>query len=96
MAVIKSFSDRSTYEFWDTGKSKGMPPANLRKAARKKLAILHAVTALEDLRSRPATDWKRWWATGEGSTAFRINDQFRVCFVWRDGDAYEVEMSDYH
>ena len=69
MAVIKSFSDRSTYEFWDTGKSKGMPPANLRKAARKNLAILHAATALEDLQIPPATDWERWWATGEGSTA---------------------------
>ena len=60
MAVIKSFSDRGTYEFWDTGKSKGMPPANLRKAARKKLGILHAATAFEDLRIPPGKRLEAW------------------------------------
>jgi toxin HigB-1 len=96
MAVIKSFSDRSTYECWDTGKSKGMPPANLRKAARKKLAILPAATALEDLRIPPGNRLEALVGDRRGQHSIRINDQFRVCFVWRDGDAYEVEISDYH
>lgn len=96
MTVIKSFSDRSTYEFWDTGKSKGMPPANLRKAARKKLAILHAATALEDLRIPPGNRLEALVGDRRGQHSIRINDQFRVCFVWRDGDAYEVEITDYH
>jgi proteic killer suppression protein len=96
MAVIKSFSDRSTYEFWDAGKSKGMPAANLRKAARKKLAILDAATALEDLRIPPGNRLEALVGDRRGQHSIRINDQFRVCFVWRDGDAYEVEITDCH
>ena len=96
MAVIRSFSDRGTCEFWDTGKSKRMPPANLRKAARKKLAILHAATALEDLRVPPGNRLEALAGDKKGQHSIRINDQFRVCFVWRDGDAYEVEITDCH
>ena len=96
MGVIKSFSDRSTYEFWNTGKSKGMPPANPRKGAQKKLAILHAATALEDLRIPPGNRLEAPLGDRKGQHSIRINDQFRVCFVWRDGDACEVEITDYH
>jgi toxin HigB-1 len=94
--VIKDFSDRRTHEFWKTGKSRGMPPANLRKSARKKLAILHAATALEDLRIPPGNRLEALSGDRKGQHSIRINDQFRVCFVWRDGDAYEVEITDYH
>jgi toxin HigB-1 len=94
--VIKDFSDRRTHEFWETGKSKGMPPANLRKSARKKLAILHAATALEDLRIPPGNRLEALSGDRKGQHSIRINEQFRVCFVWRDGDAYEVEITDYH
>jgi proteic killer suppression protein len=94
--VIKEFLDRCTNEFWDTGKSKGMPPANLRKAARKKLALLHAATSLEDLRTPPGNRLETLVGDRTGQHSIRINDQFRVCFVWRDGDAYEVEITDYH
>ncbi len=96
MLVIKDFSDRSTKEFWDTGTSKGMPPANLRKAAQKKLAILHAATVLEDLRTPPGNRLEALVGERKGQYSIRNNDQFRVCFVWRDGDAYEVEITDYH
>jgi proteic killer suppression protein len=67
--VIKDFSGRRTQEFWETGKSKGMPPANLRKSARKKLAILHAAIALEDLRIPPGNRLEALSGTGKGSTA---------------------------
>ena len=96
MAVIKSFSDRGTYEFWDTGKSKGMPPANPRKTARKKLGIRRAATALEDLRIPPGNRLEVLVGDRRGQHPIRINEQFRVCFVWRDGDAYEVKITDYH
>jgi toxin HigB-1 len=96
MTLIKSFSDRGTYEFWDTGKSRGMPPANLRKAARKKLAILHAATALNDMRIPPGNRLEALVGDRKGQHSIRINDQFRVCFVWRNGDSYEVEITDYH
>jgi plasmid maintenance system killer protein len=51
--VIKDFADHNTKKFWDTGKTKGMAHANLRKTAEKKLAILHAAVSLEDLRTPP-------------------------------------------
>jgi proteic killer suppression protein len=94
--VIKTFADKGTKEFWDTGKSQGMPPANLRSAAKKKLAMLHAAGKLEDLRIPPGNKLEALRRDRAGQHSIRINDQFRVCFVWRDGDAFDVEMTDYH
>jgi addiction module HigA family antidote len=94
--VIKTFADKNTKEFWDTGKSQGMPPANLRSAAKKKLAMLHSAARLEDLRVPPGNRLERLRHDRVGQHSIRINDQFRVCFVWRDGDAFEVEITDYH
>jgi proteic killer suppression protein len=94
--VIKTFADKSTKELWDTGKSQGMPPANLRSAARKKLAMLHSAGRLEDLRIPPGNRLEELRRDRAGQHSIRINDQFRVCFVWRDGDAFDVEITDYH
>jgi proteic killer suppression protein len=94
--VIKTFADKSTKEFWDTGKSRAMPPANLRSAAKKKPAMLHSAGRLEDLRIPPGNRLEQLRREREGQHSIRINDQFRVCFVWREGDAYEVEITDYH
>jgi len=94
--VIKTFADKSTKEFWDTGKSQRMPPANLRKASRKKLAMLNSATRVEDLRIPPGNRLEELRHDREGQHSIAINDQFRVCFVWRDGDAYDVEITDYH
>jgi proteic killer suppression protein len=94
--VIKTFADKNTKEFWDTGKSQGMPPANLRSAAKKKLAMLHSAARLEDLQVPPGNRLERLRHDRVGQHSIRINDQFRVCFVWRDGDAFEVEITDYH
>ncbi len=96
ISVIKTFADKSTKEFWDTGKSQRMPPANLRNAARKKLAMLHSAGRLEDLRVPPGNRLELLRHDRAGQHSIRINDQFRVCFVWRDSDAYEVEITDYH
>ncbi len=94
--MIKTFADKNTKEFWDTGKSRGMPPANLRSAAKKKLAMLHSAGRLEDLRIPPGNRLEELRRDRQGQHSIRINDQFRVCFVWRGGDAYEVEITDYH
>jgi proteic killer suppression protein len=94
--VIKTFADKNTKEFWDTGKSQGMPPANLRNAAKKKLAMLHAAGKLEDLRVPPGNRLERLRHDRVGQHSIRINDQFRVCFLWREGDAFDVEITDYH
>jgi proteic killer suppression protein len=94
--VIKTFADKNTKEFWDTGKSRGMPPANLRSAAKKKLAMLHSAARLEDLRVPPGNRLEQLRRDRAGQYSIRINHQFRVCFVWRDGDAFDVEITDYH
>ena len=94
--VIKSFADESTKEFWDTGKGQGMPPADLRKASRKKLALLNAAARLDDLRIPPGNRLEELRHDRRGQHSIAINKQFRVCFVWRDGDAYDVEITDYH
>jgi proteic killer suppression protein len=94
--VIKTFADKNTKEFWDTGKSRGMPPANLRSVAKKKLAILHSAGRLEDLRIPPGNRLEPLQGKRRGQHSIRLNDQFRICFVWLGGDAYGVEITDYH
>lgn len=94
--MIKSFADKNTKEFWDTGKNQGVPPANLRNVAKRKLAALHSALTLEDLRIPPGNRLEELRGDRDGQHSIRINDQFRVCFVWRDGDAYDVEITDYH
>jgi toxin HigB-1 len=73
-----------------------MPPANLRKASRKKLAMLDSAARLEDLRIPPGNRLEELRHDRKGQYSIAINDQFRVCFVWRDGNAYDVEITDYH
>lgn len=94
--MIKSFADRNTKQFWDTGKSQGMPPANLRSVVKLKLAALHSAATLEDLRIPPGNRLEALHANRAGQHSIRINDQFRLCFVWRNGHAYDVEVADYH
>jgi toxin HigB-1 len=94
--VIKSFGDEETRRFWETGKSAKRPPTNLRNVAKRKLLMLDGSAKLEDLRIPPGNQLHSLAGDRAGQHAIRINDQFRVCFAWRDGDAYEVEITDYH
>ncbi len=72
-----------------------LPEAVLRTALRK-LAMLHAATDLADLRIPPGNKLEKLSGDRQGQHSIRINDQWRVCFVWRKGDAYDVEITDYH
>ncbi len=94
--MIRSFADRRTQKFWETGKSKGMPPANLRRIALRKLVILNDAAELRDLEVPPGNRLEMLTGDRKGQWSIRINEQFRVCFVWRDGNAYDVEIVDYH
>lgn len=94
--MIKSFKDKNTEQFWVTGKSQGMPPANLRNVAKRKLISLDAAIRLEDLKVPPGNRLEKLEHDRKGPHSIAINDQFRVCFEWRDGDAHEVEIVDYH
>jgi proteic killer suppression protein len=93
--VIRNFADREAEKIW-TGTPSRRLPADIQPVARRKLRMLNNAAALEDLRVPPANrlealkgDWKGWHSV-------RINDQWRVCFRWKDGDAHDVEIVDYH
>ena len=93
--MIKSFSDRDTQELWETGKSRRIP-ATIRITALKKLAILNWATELNDLAVPAGNRLEALQADRKGQYSIRINDRYRLCFMWRDGDAFEVEIVDYH
>ena len=93
--MIKSFADRETRQFWETGQSRKIPPPELRKVARRKLLMLDAAMSLDDLKSPPGNRLHPLEGNRNGRHAIRINDQYRICFRWDDG-AQDVEIADYH
>lgn len=93
--MIRSFADADTRLLWETGKSKRIP-ADIRITALKKLRILHRVIKLDELRIPPGNRLEALKGDRKGQHSIRINDQFRICFVWHEPDAYDVEIVDYH
>ena len=71
-------------------------PSDLAKASRRKLRMLAAAIRLDDLRQPPANHLEALTGNRAGQHSIRVNDQWRLCFIWRDGDAYEAEIVDYH
>ena len=76
-------------------RSSRLPP-NVQRVGQSKLAILDAADSLNDLRVPPGNSLERLSGNREGQYSMRINDQWRICFRWRDGDVYGVEITDYH
>ncbi len=93
--VIVGFRDRGTEEFWRRGTGKSVPPS-LRRAAMRKLKLLSDAASLEDLRVSPGNHFEALKSDRAGQHSIRINRRYRVCFAWRDGNAHEVEIVDYH
>lgn len=93
--MIKSFRDKRTQTLYAGRIEKGIP-ADIAKAALRKLAIIDAANALGDIRSPPGNMLEALKGDRAGRYAIRVNDQWRICFKWRDGDAYDVEFVDYH
>lgn len=93
--MIVSFRDADTESLWNTGKSRHIP-ANLRSSAWKKLAILNAAVELDNMRVPPGNRLEALKSDRKGQHSIRINDQYRICFVWRDKGAHDVEIVDYH
>jgi len=93
--VIAGFRDTDTKRLWQSGKSRYLP-ADLHRRAFKKLVILNAAVALDNLRVPPGDHLEALHGDRSGQHGIRINDQYRVCFVWRDGNAFDVEIVDYH
>jgi proteic killer suppression protein len=93
--MIASFRDAETERLWRLGKNRRLP-SDLHRRAFKKLAILNAALALDNLQVPPGNRLEALHGDRRGQHSIRINDQFRVCFVWRDGNAFEVQIVDYH
>ncbi len=94
--MIESFRDKRTAAVWE-GRlpTKGFP-SDIANVARRKLRMLHAAVRLDDLRTPPGNWLEALKDDRAGQHSIRVNDQWRVCFVWRDGGAHDVEVADYH
>lgn len=96
--MIRSFGDRRTEAVFDgriRGAVRGLPPELYGRAARK-LDMLNAARALRDLRAPPGNRLERLAGGYGGFHSIRVNDQWRIVFQWRDGDAHGVRITDYH
>jgi toxin HigB-1 len=93
--MIASFRDKETEKLWRSGKSRRIPP-ELHRRAFKKLAILNAAIALDNLRVPPGNQLEALRGDRFGQHSIRVNEQYRVCFMGRDGNADNVEIVDYH
>jgi proteic killer suppression protein len=92
--MIRSFRSKETARlFADESVPRFRP---IERVARRKLLYLNAAQTLNDLRSPPGNQLEALKRDRLGQHSIRINDQWRVCFIWRDGDAYDVEIVDYH
>jgi toxin HigB-1 len=93
--MIRSFRDDEARKLFQRQRSRRLP-VELQRVALRKLTMLDAAETLEDLRVPPGTRLGRLSRERAGQHSIRINDQWRICFAWRNGDAYEVEVVDYH
>jgi len=93
--VIKTFADKHTWNFFATGKSKRLQPDLLRRAMRR-LEYIDLATCLGDLNVPPSNRLHALRGKRAGQYSISINDQWRICFSFIDGDAYDVEITDYH
>jgi toxin HigB-1 len=93
--VIKSFRDSDTRRAFERERIRRWSE-RLQRAGLRKLLILDAATELRDLAVPPGNRLEKLSGDRSGQHSVRINDQWRICFVWKDGDAYDVEIVDYH
>ena len=93
--VIKSFADRATEQLFQRRRVPALPP-ELQSVGLRKLRLLDAATRLDSLRVPPGNRLEALKGDRAGQHSIHVNDQWRICFRWRDGDAYEVEIVDYH
>ena len=91
--MIRTFANKYTAEIWRTGRTRGSAPASVTK---RKQAMLDGAATLEDLKSPPGNRLEKLIGGRRGQHSIRVNDQYRICFVWHGHDAFEVEITDYH
>jgi len=93
--MIKTFADSHTQELYATGKSRRFP-SDVVNRARRKLEYIDLATRLDDLRAPRGNRLHALERKRAGQHSISVNDQWRICFQFIDGDAYDVELTDYH
>jgi proteic killer suppression protein len=93
--VIKSFKNKETEKIYSREISLKLP-RDIQQIALRKLRMINNAKNMNDLRIPPANRLEKLRGIREGQHSIRINDQWRICFIWRDRDAYDVEITDYH
>ena len=94
-AVIRSYRDKDTQAVAERRRVRRLPE-DIQRRAQRKLMILNNATNINDLRVPPGNRLEALSGSRDGQHSIRINDQWRICFVWSDGNAYQVEIVDYH
>lgn len=93
--MIKTFADKVTEQVYQREFVRRLPPT-VQRIAYRKLLILGAAETLADLRVPPSIQLEKLSGDRKGQYSVRVNDQWRICFEWHDGDAYQVALVDYH
>ncbi len=93
--MIKSFRDSETEKLYSRERSKRLPP-DIQQAALRKMRMINNAKSVNDLRIPPANRLEKLSGNRAGQYSIRINDQWRICFAWKEGDALNVEITDYH
>ena len=93
--MIVSFRDDETATIWAGRRSRKLPP-DIQPAALRKLRLLNNARRIEDMRVPPGNRLEALKGARQGRHSIRVNDQWRICFVWSDNNAHQVEIVDYH
>ena len=93
--MIKSFKDAETEKIYHRERSRKLP-SDIQRVALRKLRMINNAINLNDLRIPPANRLEKLAGDRKGQYSIRINDQWRICFEWRNSDAFNVEITDYH
>jgi len=93
--MIKTFKSKETEKIYNREISKKLPP-DIQRTALKKLWMLDAAPDINSLRVPPSNHLEALKGERKGQHSIRINKQWRICFIWKDGDAYDVEIVNYH
>jgi proteic killer suppression protein len=93
--MIRSFADAETERVFRRLASRRLS-AEVQRVAYRKLVVIDAAESLSDLRIPPGNRLEKLKGNREGQHSIRVNEQWRICFRWKEGDAYDVEIADYH
>jgi toxin HigB-1 len=93
--MIMSFLDKESKKIWNSEFSKKYP-IDIQKKAKIKMELLNSIKVLDELKIPPSNRLHSLQGDRKGQYSISINDQYRICFIWRDNNVYNVEMVDYH